>query len=393
MQNSLSLAPARVRKIKTSLFTALLAVSGTFASALVSAEMLPGYVNDTYNARHIWQKDNQSLSNKSFTCPDLIEPLHQFESGSIYLDTPCRCEIDPVKQAIYEAEKKALDDFNKVLISNSDRYVATPIEREEIAQCVVEHLEHWANADAMLGDHAENLGYHKSADLLGAVASSFAKIRNAEGTPLLDENSSIGYWMTQLGDTVIEYYDSIEGSKTSRNNHRYWDGFSVGRSAVLLQNQAQFGWAMEGLKIGLNEVEADGTLPLEMARGSKAHQYHIYALQPLIGLAELSIANLEYMPDPFYPYGYNDEALVRLAQLMIEEQLRTEPSEIFLKKDEMVCYKAAWAEIYLRRTPLDLKHDVTDFVLNKRAECNNTLYSTGMGGNMLMLYGSRNLSL
>jgi poly(beta-D-mannuronate) lyase len=37
---------------------------------------------------------------------------------------------------------------------------------------------------------------------------------------------------------------------------------------------------------GVLQIRPDGTLPQEMARGSRAPRYHLYALAPLVLLAE-----------------------------------------------------------------------------------------------------------
>ena len=42
---------------------------------------------------------------------------------------------------------------------------------------------------------------------------------------------------------------------------------------------------------GVDQIQPDGTLPLEMARGVRALHYHLYALAPLVLLAEFGEAN------------------------------------------------------------------------------------------------------
>ena len=48
---------------------------------------------------------------------------------------------------------------------------------------------------------------------------------------------------------------------------------------------------MESYENGVNQIRPDGTLPLEMARGKRALHYHLYALAPLVLLAEFGEAN------------------------------------------------------------------------------------------------------
>ena len=45
------------------------------------------------------------------------------------------------------------------------------------------------------------------------------------------------------------------------------------------------------IKIGVAQIEPDGSLPLEMRRGQRALHYHLYAVAPLVYLAEFGEDN------------------------------------------------------------------------------------------------------
>jgi poly(beta-D-mannuronate) lyase len=63
--------------------------------------------------------------------------------------------------------------------------------------------------------------------------------------------------------------------------------------------------------MGIADVRADGTLPLEMERGPLALHYHAFALPPLVMLAEIGAANGVPL------YDENDGALRRLADRVL----------------------------------------------------------------------------
>ncbi len=67
-----------------------------------------------------------------------------------------------------------------------------------------------------------------------------------------------------------------------------------------------YDWGIDSFKIGIAQVSAEGTLPLEMARRSRALHYHLFAAAPLVTMAELAEANGTDL------YGENDKALARL---------------------------------------------------------------------------------
>lgn len=52
-----------------------------------------------------------------------------------------------------------------------------------------------------------------------------------------------------------------------------------------------FDWAVAGYRNGAEQITPEGTLPLEMHRGQRALHYHLYAIAPLVYLAEFGADN------------------------------------------------------------------------------------------------------
>ncbi len=367
----------------------------TVFSSTLSAELIPHFPYSIEDTRYKWRSENSHLKNKSFSCPAFIQPEITFDSGSIYKDTPCRCEIDPEKKALYDEEVAALRDFMKVLREVSDRYVATPVERAEIAQCAATHIQYWANTGAMTGQHASSVGYHKTAEILGAASLSYLKIRDAAGVHNILASYTVHNWLNNLSEQVLDFYETDAGPTTQQNNHRYWDGYAVGAASIVLQRPEFFDWAMKGLDIAIHQIAENGSLPLELKRGDKAYKYHLYAIRPILGLAEMAAKNRPYMPKPYYPYTKNDNAIVRLAVLMMNEAGNLTTNSIFPEKYEMRCHEATWLELYLKRnskiqrTPT--APEMAEHLVTKREECNIFLENTLIGGDMTLFFGQRNL--
>jgi poly(beta-D-mannuronate) lyase len=74
------------------------------------------------------------------------------------------------------------------------------------------------------------------------------------------------------------------------------------------QDSDLFDWGMMRFIAALNDIDADGYLALELARGSKALHYHRFSLEPLLLLALIARANDVMIP----PDG--QKALERLIQ-------------------------------------------------------------------------------
>ena len=67
--------------------------------------------------------------------------------------------------------------------------------------------------------------------------------------------------------------------------------WSVAAAGVALDDRALFDWAMERATNAVDEIVADGTMPLEMDRKSRALLYHTFAAAPLVMLAETGAVN------------------------------------------------------------------------------------------------------
>ena len=52
-----------------------------------------------------------------------------------------------------------------------------------------------------------------------------------------------------------------------------------------------FTWGLEHYRLGVSQIGPDGTMPLEMARKSKARHYHNFALMPFVLIAEVAAQN------------------------------------------------------------------------------------------------------
>jgi poly(beta-D-mannuronate) lyase len=91
-----------------------------------------------------------------------------------------------------------------------------------------------------------------------------------------------------------------------------------------------------------SDITADGVLPLELERKSRALHYHVFALMPLVVLAELGQTRGEDW------YALSDGALNRLAEVTMKgivdpdtfEALAGEPQE------QPVEPGAGWLELY-----------------------------------------------
>ena len=91
-------------------------------------------------------------------------------------------------------------------------------------------------------------------------------------------------------DGTIAYFDGRTGKTSSLNNHRYWAGMAVAASAIVSGNCDHYVWGVGALDVAAAQITPDGYLPLELDRGKRARDYHLYAMGPLMMLAYMEHA-------------------------------------------------------------------------------------------------------
>ena len=125
------------------------------------------------------------------------------------------------------------------------------------------------------------------------------------------------------------------------NNHYYWAAWALTATAVATNRREFFDKAQEIYRVFTTQVDAEGYLPNELARASRAATYHNYSMLPLAMIAAFAKAN-----------GVaSDEALTRLAlraQAALEDpasfQVKTGIAQAPLDTDSKSNW--AWLEPY-----------------------------------------------
>ena len=108
------------------------------------------------------------------------------------------------------------------------------------------------------------------------------------------EARAITAWLEKLAEENRDYYDDKRQHhrpNDSDNKHVYWAGLAIAAAGIANDDRKLFGWGVDAYRQGVSYIQPDGTLPLEMERGQMALDYHLYALAPLIMLAEFGERN------------------------------------------------------------------------------------------------------
>jgi poly(beta-D-mannuronate) lyase len=175
------------------------------------------------------------------------------------------------------------------------------------AACVLQILDADARNQAMTGAMSSNQAYYVQNWTLGALAVTYLKVRDSSAaTP--GERSEIAHWLVEVAQSTQGYFSvrRAKHTKDGGNNHLYWAGFAVMSAGVAANNRRLYNWGIMTYRDGVSQINPDGTLPVEMARGRRALHYHLFAAEPLVIMAEFGEANRQDL------YSFDHGALHRL---------------------------------------------------------------------------------
>ena len=190
---------------------------------------------------------------------------------------------DAATTARHTAEAEPLKAWLSFVTRSADAAMsASGDAAAEAGRCAVRWLAEWARAGALLGDMtSKQAEYERKWDMTGA-ALAWLKVRRYASP---DERRDIDTWLARLADASTRFAE-LPGHK--RNNHWYWLGLGLGAVGIATVDPARWARAHAIFRDALAHIAADGTLPLELARGKRALHYHAFAVMPLVTLAELA---------------------------------------------------------------------------------------------------------
>lgn len=244
-----------------------------------------------------------------FGCPGMPVPVRHLNVVGYYTDAAGSI-VDRARFERLQATMAPLHAFVRDVTEMTDRWARSRPEDLAPARCALQWMEAWARADAMLGRITRPQGDIERQMALAGLALSWARLRQAS-VVTATQRGAITRWLGDLAAAIQPAYNSGSGLIT-RNHAAYWAGLAAAATAVVANDPAMFEWGVQQARIGIAQIDADGALPLELARRSKALHYHALAAQALILTAELAAANNVDL------YAERNGALGRLARRVAE---------------------------------------------------------------------------
>jgi poly(beta-D-mannuronate) lyase len=241
--------------------------------------------------RSPWDGRQVTITEAAYACPAIAHVAPDLVTDGFYrLDDPTHSIIDPVRQEAYRKSSDGVKNVGMAIVKAADDYRTSG--SRSAAQCAVAQIVTLAQEHSLAGKMSSTQAYYVQGWVVGAIAIAYLKVREAD-IATLQQTETIANWMQSVGEQTIGYYEAHkrEGHGDSQNNHLYWAGVELAAIGIAANNRKDFDWAMATYDNGVDQIQPDGALPLEMARGGRALHYHLYALAPLVLLAEFGEAN------------------------------------------------------------------------------------------------------
>ena len=214
-----------------------------------------------------------------------------------------RDEINPQAEEAYRRSTESITAMEKGFMRLVGRYM-TGEER-----CALDWIDGWAQAHALEGEASSHTGKSLRKWALGSLSGSWLKLKFSSSMPLFNyprQTARVEAWLGTLADQVVREWspgDPLE----KINNHYYWAAWALMSTAVVTNRRDLFEQSLTLFRIFERQIDADGYLPNELARGKLAANYHNYSMLPLAMIAAFGKANGIDLASE------SDHALVRLA--------------------------------------------------------------------------------
>lgn len=227
----------------------------------------------------------------SLVCPDPPPaPVLSLSVTSIYKkDDPSHSQIDDSQLDEYSAGMEKVRNYLGDVAKLASDYVSSRGVKVQSGVCALNWIDSWARGNALsaLETRQSELS---STRIVAGLAMAYLAVRPlAEATNF--DTGHIKAWFSARAEDFIATYDESGNLTSNRSNHRYWGGFAVAASGVVAGNSDDLKWGVQSFRIGVCQVTADGALPLELNRKSRARDYTLHAIAPLVMIGELAAAN------------------------------------------------------------------------------------------------------
>src|ERR1700728_3786391 len=254
--------------------------------------------------RSPWDGHSVTATATPYDCPAIVHLSRDLTTDGFYSDSKSSV-IDPAKWKAYSESSGPYKNLGQVIVDAADAWRSTG--NREAAACALSHMEVAARDGVFTGKMSSHQAYYVQGWVVGAIAIGWLKVRDS-GLETAALHNLVVPWIVSVTRQTTGFYDESHAT----NNHLYWAGVEAAAAAVAAHDPKLFDWAVAAYRTGIAEIQPDGSMPLEMTRGQRALHYHLYALSPLVYIAEFGEVNGVHL------YAERNNALAHLERLCVD---------------------------------------------------------------------------
>jgi len=235
----------------------------------------------------------QRKTSSMFSCPEMPAPF----TGTLNFPSKyegsgkARDQVNEKSEAEYKALTKPINDMEKGVARSVDKYMSNG--NPAALKCAMDWYVAWADAGGLLGPAENHTGRSLRKWSLGTLSGAYLRLKYSSSKPLAEypeQSQKTEAWLGKVADRVVtEWPENDPINKI--NNHYYWAAWSVMAASVVTNRHDLFDWSVKMYHIFAGQVDADGYLPNELARESRALGYNNYAITPIAMMAAFGKAN------------------------------------------------------------------------------------------------------
>jgi poly(beta-D-mannuronate) lyase len=184
------------------------------------------------------------------------------------------------------AAARIYNSFDERVTAGMNQYVATGNQAE--AACALAQLDAWARAKQLLDYNAktDSQAWFTAGWALCSAAITESVLRQDRALDPQQQARVIA-WLRSAAHTLISW-EKTDARGNNGNNLHYWRALAAIATGVLADDNDLFRFGVDTYKQAINEIDANGALPLEMKRHENSIHYQAFALQPLVMIAEFA---------------------------------------------------------------------------------------------------------
>lgn len=278
-------------------------------------------------------------------CSPVPPPVRDLVIESIFVRGQWNDKV-PERIAARQAATKPLHDYLAKLVEISNRAMELqPASRTDEVKCALTWMSEWAQEGALMGNVVWPEGQYERKWTLIALCMAYLQLYAGVAEAPLPPKP-IADWLREMASPLSEQYPDRDKHK---QNHFYWAGLASMFAGIVLKDQGFYDWGVHRIAAGIQAIDQDGFLPLELERGKLALSYHAFSASALVQAAMIDKANGGRL------LGDNHDGIMRLARRVfagladpsIFEKKTGSAQSQFSRGDKN---SLGWIEVYYRLT-------------------------------------------